>query len=48
MKHKDRYEHAEITLITFGFTDIITSSDGESMSTGSGNKTDDGWTPVEW
>lgn len=51
MSLKDNYEKPKIELITFTTSDIITTSGGdgdESMGTGSGNKTDNGWTPIGW
>ena len=47
MKHKLDYEQAKISVICFEDTDVITTSGG-SINTGSGNMTEDGWTPIEW
>ena len=51
MSLKDNYEKPKIEFIAFTDSDIITTSSGngsESMGTGSGNKTEDGWTPLGW
>ena len=50
MSLKDNYEKTKIEIIAFTSSDIITASSDidESMSTGSGNKTEDGWTPLGW
>ena len=48
MNLKEDYVKAKIEVISFTATDILTTSGGESMDTGSGNKTDDGWTPIGW
>ena len=48
MSLKESYEKAKIEVISFTASDILTTSGGESMGTGSGNKTDDGWTPIGW
>ena len=47
MKLKINYEKAEIEVVRIGYSDVITTS-GDSMGTGSGNSTEDGWTPVDW
>ena len=47
MKSKIDYESAEIRVIDFAVSDIITISDG-SMGTSGGNSTESGWTPLEW
>ena len=51
MSLKDNYEKPKIELIRFTATDLITTSggnDSESIGTGSGNKAEDGWTPIGW
>lgn len=46
MKHKFDYEKANIDVISFEDTDVITTSG--SIETGSDNMTSEGWTPIEW
>ena len=48
MRLKENYDSAKIEVISFTATDILTTSGGENIETGSDNKTDDGWTPIGW
>ena len=46
MKRKIDYDQAKIEVTRFEDEDLITTSG--SINTGSGNMTEDGWTPIEW
>lgn len=47
-KLKRLYEKAEISVILLSGTDVITTSDEESIGTGGSNMSEGGWTPIEW
>ena len=48
MEIKVQYEKAKTDVISIEATDVITTSEGGSLSTGSDNIDKEGWTPVEW
>ena len=48
MRKKSTYEEVKLKIVLLECRDIVTSSDNDTMGTGGNNKTDDGWTPIEW
>ena len=48
MKEKKTYTEATVDVILLASSDVITTSEGGSLSTGSDNIDKEGWTPVEW
>lgn len=48
MENKSKYENSKIEVVDFEPADVVSTSDGESIGTGSDNIDKEGWTPVEW
>ena len=47
MEQKNEYKNVQIDVIALSSADVLTTSEG-TTGTGSGNITNDGWTPLEW